>query len=597
MERFPKAWRLALATCGMAAAAAAQDAPNLVDLVDPRADNWLVERIEHELHGVVDPLGVAVENGASVEPFFVAAPSQTAPEFVFDERVERQGVRLSLSTSTARPRPDAGTSWCTPFAEPEPVDLFSAWIAPMEGLQGVRFSSKVIAARHVPGRVNAMTTRLRGELMLQVCGRDASGATLQRNATAELVLACSVRDSDGPYRIERLAFSRVSEAFVPAPRFEDVTEALLERAGGEAHVLARSADEWRQRIDAVGEPNLFGHNGIAIADVNGDERDDVYVATGTGLPNLLFLSQPDGTLREQGFDSRVAWLDDTKGVLLIDHDGDGDRDLVCAIGPAIVICENDGKGFFTPVRSLNAGSTAAFYSLAAADYDLDGDLDLFGVRYVKTSYGDSVPQPFENATNGPRNHLLRNDGEDGYVDVTDEVGLGEGNFRFSLAATWVDYDEDGDADLYVANDFGPNNLYRNDLRDGGGFVDVAEQAGVLDQAAGMGASWGDANGDGHLDLLVSNMFSSAGRRIAFDHKFALEADGAVADVEGVQRHALGNSLFVHDGDGGFADHSDVSGLRMGRWAWGAQWIDLLGDGFDDVCVPNGFLTQTGEHDL
>ena len=75
-------------------------------------------------------------------------------------------------------------------------------------------------------------------------------------------------------------------------------------------------------------------------------------------------------------------------------------------------------------------------------------------------------------------------------------------------------------DLYVANDFGRNNLYRND---GGRFVDVAGQAGVEDMASGMSASWGDYNQDGHMDLYVGNMFSSAGNRIAYQQRFKPEA--------------------------------------------------------------------------
>ena len=154
-----------------------------------------------------------------------------------------------------------------------------------------------------------------------------------------------------------------------------------------------------------------------------------------------------------------------------------DRDLLCAIGPTIVLSENDGAGTFTPVRSLRAASNAAFYGLSAADYDLDGDLDVYACRYVKTSYTDSIPIPYHDARNGPRNHLLRNEGADGFRDVTDEVGLGVNNDRFSLAPCWSDYDGDGDPDLYVANDFGGNNLYRND---NGHFVDMAPQSDVED---------------------------------------------------------------------------------------------------------------------
>ncbi|MEK6677402.1 MAG: VCBS repeat-containing protein [Planctomycetota bacterium] len=200
--------------------------------------------------------------------------------------------------------------------------------------------------------------------------------------------------------------------------------------------------------------------------------------------------------------------------------------------------------------------------------------------------------PFHDANNGPSNHLMRNDGNDRFLDVTREVGLDVNNARFSLAATWADYDNDGDPDLYVANDFGRNNLYRND---GNHFVDVAATAGAEDQAAGMGASWSDFDLDGDFDLYVSNMFSSAGRRIAYQPQFKEH----VADQlrQQIQRHALGNSLLQNQGDGTFRDISDSAGVRMGRWSWGSKFIDLNNDGYDDLIVPNGFLTNDRKDDL
>ena len=95
------------------------------------------------------------------------------------------------------------------------------------------------------------------------------------------------------------------------------------------------------------------------------------MGTGTGLPNMLFVQNADGSVTERAKEAGCAWLDDTKGVLLIDHDNDGDRDLFCAIGPSIVLSTNDGEGNFTPARRMRASSAAGFYSLAASDFDLD----------------------------------------------------------------------------------------------------------------------------------------------------------------------------------------------------------------------------------
>jgi hypothetical protein len=417
------------------------------------------------------------------------------------------------------------------------------------------------------------------------------GQRVQWNADWRIRWSAGVESADAP-RIAALVITNPRTVRAPRDRFRDVTRRIITDDTTWYPQLARGSEHWYGRIDALGQLNFMGHHGIAIGDVNGDGLDDVYVAMGEGLPNKLLVRQPDGTVRDEAASAGVDWLDGTAGVLLVDLDNDGDRDLLCAIGPVIVYCQNDGTGKFTPVRGLRAGTPAAFYGLAAADYDLDGDLDIYATRYVKVRYGVSAPVPYHDANNGPRNHLLRNDGAGGFTDVTLPVGLDVNNRRFSLAAVWTDYDHDGDPDLYVTNDFGRNNLYRND---GGKFKDVAASAGAEDQAAGMGASVLDFDLDGDLDLYVSNMFSSAGGRVAYQPRFA--AGGSPDAVTAIQRHSVGNSLLANNGDGTFSDVSDALGVRMGRWAWGARGIDLNNDGFDDLVVPNGFLTGDRMDDL
>src|SRR5260370_37626833 len=96
-----------------------------------------------------------------------------------------------------------------------------------------------------------------------------------------------------------------------------------------------------------------------------------------------------------------------------------------------------------------------------------------------------------------------------FPDVTESVGLNHNNTRFSFAPAWCDYDGDGWPDLYVANDFGRKNLYRNE---GGKFRDVAAEAGVADIGAGMSARWFDYDGDGRPDLYAAHMGSGTGHR-------------------------------------------------------------------------------------
>ena len=188
--------------------------------------------------------------------------------------------------------------------------------------------------------------------------------------------------------------------------------------------------------------------------------------------------------------------------------------------------------------------------------------------------------------------MLRNEGGWRFTDATRQSGLDENNSRFSFAAAWEDYDNDGDMDLYVANDFGRNNLYRNEE---GHFTDVAPAAGVEDVGAGMGVSWSDYDRDGDMDLYVSNMFSSAGNRVTYQRRFKPETEEDTRAL--FQHHARGNTLFRNAGDGSFVDVSEATGVTMGRWAWGNNFIDINNDGLDDIVVANGFITGEDPDDL
>jgi hypothetical protein len=263
--------------------------------------------------------------------------------------------------------------------------------------------------------------------------------------------------------------------------------------------------------------------------------------------------------------------------------------------PLLRIAENDGTGKFT-LRTSVVVDTDSF-SLSASDFDADGDLDIYVCGYdvrkdEPTDRSLPFPIPYHDAKNGGRNALLRNEGDFRFADVTDTVGLAENNSRFSMAAAWDDFDNDGDVDLYVANDFGRNNLYRND---GGRFVDIAATAGVEDHASGMSVAWGDFNRDGNVDIYVGNMFSAAGNRVTYQRRFS----HGVGDetVSFLQRMARGNTLFANVGDGTFNDVSDAQHVTMGRWAWGSQFVDITNDGWLDLVIANGYITNEDNNDL
>ena len=377
------------------------------------------------------------------------------------------------------------------------------------------------------------------------------------------------------------------------PWFSDATASVLGHNPSYWQQLEIGTSQWLRSIEASLGTDFIGHAGVSVGDVNGDGLDDVYVAQGGGLPNRLYIHQPDGTATDHSSAAGVDWLDRTLSALLVDLDNDGDQDLVVATEPALLLMSNDGSGRFRLRAALD--QVRLVYSLAAADFNNDGDLDLYAARYSPLGRGlDHVPYPipYYDANNGADNRLLRNDGDFDFVDATAASGLTQNNSRWSFAAAWEDYDNDGDLDLYVANDFGRNNLYRNQ---GGRFRDVAAEAGVEDAASGMSVSWGDANRDGWMDLYVGNMFSSAGKRITFHRNFRPELPAA--DRALLQRLARGNSLFSNRGDGTFRDDSERAGVTDGRWAWSSSFVDLNNDGWQDLVVANGFLTAPDPDDL
>ncbi|MFN0128553.1 MAG: FG-GAP-like repeat-containing protein [Verrucomicrobiales bacterium] len=291
--------------------------------------------------------------------------------------------------------------------------------------------------------------------------------------------------------------------------FADATAALLGDSAAYRNQWLVPSDHWRARLPRALGLDPVANHGLAIGDVNGDHLDDLYVCQQGGLPNRLYLQRANGTLEDVSGVSGADWLDYCAAALFIDLDNDGDRDLVISQDFRILFMANDGSGRFA--LATVAATKAQSFSLAAADYDRDGWVDVYVCGYNPSTAalrGGAMgePMPFHDANNGGENILWRNQGGFRFVDVTADVGLNVNNTRYSFAAAWEDYDNDGDQDLYLANDYGRNNLYRND---GGRFTDVAGTLGVEDTASGMSVSWSDFNHDGLMDLYVSNMFSSA----------------------------------------------------------------------------------------
>ncbi len=404
-------------------------------------------------------------------------------------------------------------------------------------------------------------------------------------------------------------FEEVTSRNTAGPLFADCTESVLGENDSFRQQMLLGCNYWLERIENTQEMSLFGNPGIALGDVNGDGLEDLYVCQEHGLPNRLYVQNEDGTLRDESEVAGVNWLQGSRSALLIDLDNDADQDLAVGMLGNLVVAENDGGGRFT-IRTLLPTADDTM-SIGAADYDRDGDLDIYVCGYNPDRLVDNKDSTvflsaaedfvFHDANNGGRNTLFRNDGvKDGewqFTDVTEQVGLDANNRRFSFAVAWEDFDNDGDQDLYVANDYGRDNLYRNDAAADGEphFVDISETANAEDSAGGMSIAWGDYDRDGWMDAYVSNMFSSAGSRVTHQPNFKPTAAPEVKAR--LQHFARGNTLLKNRGDGTFDDVTIPAAVEMGRWAWGSLFVDFNNDGWEDIFVANGYMTADDTGDL
>ena len=424
---------------------------------------------------------------------------------------------------------------------------------------------------------------------------ETGNGVVQQDATWHCVWANSTPPMIASIKVT--SFEEVTPVVAGGLRFEDATHTVMGNEQSFREQLSIGADHWRNRLQIDFGTDVNGLQGLAIGDANGDGLDDLYVCQPGALPNRLYLRQTDGTLKDASAAAGVDWMELTRSALFVDLDNDGDQDLVLAQDSYYMLLENDGSARFT--KRLEKRTEAKLRSASAVDVDNDGNLDLY---FCGRNPGDDedpdqsvlgFPLPYHDANNGGPNVLLANEGTWQFQDKTKALGLDVNNRRFSFACAWEDYDNDGDQDLYVANDFGRNNLYRNDLDVSGRFIDVAPQLGVEDMSAGMSITWGDANRDGRMDVYVSNMFSSAGNRIAYQREFR---QGRTDQLASFQRHARGNTLFINQGDR-FEDVSGSAAVTMGRWAWGSLFADLNNDGWEDLYVANGFITTEDTGDL
>jgi hypothetical protein len=379
--------------------------------------------------------------------------------------------------------------------------------------------------------------------------------------------------------------------------------------------------------------------GVALGDVDGDGLVDVFLARTEG-PNALYRNLGGWKFEDITRQAGIAAPDRySTGAVLVDVEGDGDLDLILLAtnGPNAIFV-NDGRGRFTERRDLGldpAGEGGT--SIAMADVDGDGTLDLYVANYKPNSPLDEIPPPertpqrmtrevapgrFEVRPEYQRDYKLVMRPDLGGLNLSiraapDAFYLNRGgrfervvqpsdwfldpagrpaspDESFTLAARFADLDGDGAPELYAVNDFeDPDLLWFNDGR---GQFRLADWTAIRQMSnSSMGVDVGDVDGDGLPDLYVVDMLSHDSRRLKtqIPTHIALPKRPGQSDL---QLQLQRNTLFLNRGDRTFAEVASYAGLEASGWSWATMLLDVDLDGWQDVLITTGHLWDVMDAD-
>ena len=327
-------------------------------------------------------------------------------------------------------------------------------------------------------------------------------------------------------------------------------------------------------------------SGITVFDYNNDGLMDLYLMNGTYLEGIsdpegkVYKDTPDRLYRNEGKGvfsevSAAAGLDDTNWSMAagaIDYDNDGDQDLLLLNYGPNRFFRNNGNGTFSDITAASGlagpdklnGFTKWSIGVSFLDYNKDGRLDAmvgnflaFDPAYISTAGPGFMPHPSE--YKGQASLLYEQQADGRFIDVTKRLGLFYPDSK-CMGLTVYDYDEDGDLDIFQANDHQLNFLFRRDKEK---FTEVAVESGVAANSKGIGTgsmhgTIGDVDGDGLIDILVTDLEYGA--------------------------------LYRNRGNGLYEDITERSGIAshiIGKGSWGAALFDYDNDGDLDMVAANG----------
>ncbi len=547
---------------------------------DAGLDDFLAEKLHDRIAAVLanwsqglresSPTLVAIERALAVD--FLGAPMEPVETKPLRNGPELKVSRLTFATAT--------TLGPRMFLEE-----LRRYVARFTGIRTADFQ----VIRIEPGE------RIETDVRFQLTG---AGKGYYREQRTGIWLMQWEADSSGGYRVRRWSSREETRSRCQEPLFQDLTTHALGGNGSYAAQLAHGVDYWRTVLDGACGIDIYGHNGVAVGDAHGKGLDDLYICQPSGLPNRLYRNRGDGTFEDVTEKSGVGLLENSSCAIFADFENAGRQDLLVVRASGPLLFRNEGNSKFRAVPDafrFAHSPQGTFTGAAAADYNRDGLLDIYFCLYVYYQGANQYkyPTPYFDANNGPPNFLMCNNGDGTFRDATAESGLNKNNTRYSFCCGWTDYNRDGWPDLYVVNDFGRKNLYRNN--GDGTFTDIADEAGVADVGAGMSICCFDYDNDGAEDLYVADMWTAAGARITADKEFQESSPPSVRNL--YRKHAMGNSLFRNTGDGRFQDVTAISGTGMGRWSWSSDAWDFDHDGFPDLYITNGMISGPVREDL
>ena len=442
--------------------------------------------------------------------------------------------------------------------------------------------------------------QLETRLVAEIYGETEDG--LGQQATAIWVTRWQVGSQRKELSLASVKILAQEQITLKAPSgrlFHDCTESILSPTPLLKQQLSYGLDQWAARVSGL---DVIGDQGISVGDIDGDGLDDLYVCQAHGLPNLLLIQNPDGSVSDAGAKAGVDLLDHSRGVLMADLDNDGDQDLAITTDKSLVLMSQKRDGKFQLEHEMTIGQNG--HSISAADYDQDGDLDLFICKHRSNkTIPDliTLPDSHFDAMTGGRNVLLRNDEGWNFADVTSQVGFSpDDNHRYSRSAVWTDYDLDGDQDLYVANEWASDQLFRND---DGWFTEISTALDMNIPAQHRSVSTGEFNLDGKPDLFVATDSPLSAWQLLSGDDLDVEA-GSAGDA--ARESVLGEnqiwfSKTVAGGAEGRQPGFDAFFLRApifsAESAFGSVAADINNDGLDDVIVTNGYLSRYSSEDI